>query len=38
MTTFMIVFGIQLLFTVVALIREPRQDPRFDGHKLIYRS
>jgi hypothetical protein len=38
MTAFVIVFSIQLLATVVALVREPRQDHRFDGDKLIYRS
>jgi hypothetical protein len=38
MAAYLIVFGIQLLITVVALIREPRKDSRFDGDKLIYRS
>lgn len=33
-----ILFGIQLIVTAVAAIRESGEDERFDADKLIYRS
>jgi hypothetical protein len=38
MIVFMILFGIQLIVLVSAVIRESGEDERFDGDKLRYRS
>ena len=38
LVVFLIALAIQLVVTVVALVCEPREDPQFEGEKLIYRS
>jgi hypothetical protein len=38
MIMFLIALGIQVLVSAVALVCEPREDPRFEGDKLGYRS
>lgn len=38
MTLSLILLAAQVLVTVVALVRESGEDPRFAGDKLIYRS
>jgi hypothetical protein len=38
MIAFLLVFGVNVLMTVAAFLRERGEDPRFEGDKLIYRS
>jgi hypothetical protein len=33
-----ILFGISMVFTLIALVRESGEDARFEGDKVIYRS
>lgn len=37
-TAFLLVFAVNLLITVAALIQGFGKDPRLEGHKLMYRS
>jgi hypothetical protein len=38
MTLSLILLAAQILITVIALVRESGEDPRFEGDKLMYRS
>jgi hypothetical protein len=38
MTFWLILFAAQVLCSVVVLLREPKEDRRYDGDKLFYRN
>lgn len=38
MMFFTVLFLVNVIASLVAFIREPKEDPRFEGDKLIYRS
>jgi hypothetical protein len=38
MIAFLLVFGVNVLLTIAAFVRERGEEARFEGDKLIYRS
>jgi hypothetical protein len=38
MNFWLILFAVQVVCSVLVLLREPKKDRRYDGEKLLYRS